>query len=65
MTEVVKQEVNSDPEESGSTLNSVDRDVRITELAYLKAESRGFEAGHELEDWLEAEQELMLHKEEK
>jgi hypothetical protein len=60
MTEAVKQEVNSEPEESGSTLNSVDRDVRITELAYLKAESRGFEAGHELEDWLEAEQELML-----
>ena len=60
MNEAVKQEVNSDPEESGSTLNSVDRDVRITELAYLKAESRGFEAGHELEDWLEAEQELML-----
>ena len=59
MTEVVKQEVNSDPEESGSTLNSVDRDVRITELAYLKAESRGFEPGHELEDWLEAEREFM------
>jgi len=41
-------------------LNSVDLGVRITELAYLKAESRGFEPGHELEDWLEAEQDLML-----
>ena len=60
MTEVVKQEINSDPEESSSILNSVDLDVRITELAYIKAESRGFEPGHELEDWLEAEQELML-----
>ena len=32
-----------------------DREARIAELAYLKAESRGFEAGQELEDWLEAE----------
>ena len=62
MAEIVKQEVNSDPDQSGSTLNSVDLDVRITELAYLKAESRGFEPGHELEDWLEAEQELMLYQ---
>ena len=65
MATIVKQEVNSDPEEYGNTLNSVDLDARIAELAYLKAESRGFEPGHELEDWLEAEQELMLHKEEK
>ena len=60
MAAIVKQEVNSDPEESGNTLNSADRDARIAELAYLKAESRGFEPGHELEDWLEAEQDLML-----
>jgi Protein of unknown function (DUF2934) len=26
--------------------------------AYLKAEARGFAAGHELDDWLEAEREL-------
>ena len=32
-----------------------DREARIAELAYLKAESRGFEPGQELEDWLEAE----------
>lgn len=31
----------------------------IAAAAYLKAESRGFEPGHELEDWLEAEIELM------
>ena len=60
MAAIVKQEVNSDSEESGNTLNSVDLDARIAELAYLKAESRGFEPGHELEDWLEAEQDLML-----
>ncbi len=62
MAAIVKQEVNSDPEESSNTLNSVDLDARIAELAYLKAESRGFEPGHELEDWLEAEQELMLYQ---
>jgi hypothetical protein len=27
--------------------------------AYYKAEQRGFEPGHELEDWLEAEKELL------
>ena len=32
-----------------------DREARIAEFAYLKAESRGFEPGQELEDWLEAE----------
>ena len=62
MAAIVKQKVNSDPEESGDTLNSVDLDARISELAYLKAESRGFEPGHELEDWLDAEQELKLYQ---
>lgn len=28
---------------------------RIAERAYYLAESRGFESGHELDDWLEAE----------
>ena len=35
-------------------------DVKIAELAYYKAESRGFGPGHELEDWLEAEQEYLM-----
>lgn len=35
-----------------------DRDARIAELAYLRAERRGFEPGHELEDWLDAEREV-------
>jgi hypothetical protein len=30
----------------------------IAEHAYYKAEKRGFAAGHEIDDWLEAEQEL-------
>jgi len=30
----------------------------IAECAYYKAEKRGFAAGHEIEDWLEAELEI-------
>jgi hypothetical protein len=32
----------------------------VAEIAYFKAESRGFIPGYELNDWLEAEQELNL-----
>lgn len=35
-----------------------DRERRIRLEAYLKAKKRGFLAGHELEDWLEAEAEV-------
>ena len=30
----------------------------VAERAYLKAEKRGFAAGYEMEDWLEAEQQV-------
>jgi hypothetical protein len=30
----------------------------IREAAYFKAEKRGFAPGHELDDWLEAEEEI-------
>jgi hypothetical protein len=36
------------------------RDARIAELAYYKAEQRGFAPGHEMDDWLLAEREVML-----
>ncbi|MDD1624063.1 MAG: DUF2934 domain-containing protein [Methylococcaceae bacterium] len=60
MATTVNDEVISNPEESGNTINLADRDAMISELAYYKAESRGFEPCHELDDWLEAEKELML-----
>jgi hypothetical protein len=41
-------------EESGQG----DRELRIAELAYSKAQARGFEPGHELEDWLATEREI-------
>jgi Protein of unknown function (DUF2934) len=34
------------------------RDALIAELAYFRALKRGFEPGHEMEDWLEAEAEF-------
>jgi hypothetical protein len=37
-----------------------DQDARIAELAYLKAERRGFTPGHDLDDWLESEQECLF-----
>jgi hypothetical protein len=56
----IKVEVNSDTEVSGNPICLPDRDAKIAELAYYRAECRGFEPGHELEDWLEAEREFML-----
>lgn len=60
MAETVEKETTSDDGDSGNSINLDNRDARIAEIAYLKAESRGFERGYELQDWLEAEQELLL-----
>jgi Protein of unknown function (DUF2934) len=37
---------------------SQDRQRLIAEIAYFKAQSRGFEPGHEEEDWHAAEMEV-------
>jgi Protein of unknown function (DUF2934) len=39
-------------------LTPAERHRRISELAYRRAEMRGFTPGHEHEDWLEAEREV-------
>ncbi len=39
-------------------LTQAERRFRIAELAYRKAEQRGFAPGGELEDWLAAESEV-------
>jgi hypothetical protein len=36
------------------------RRLMIAEAAYYRAEQRGFEPGHELEDWLDAEARIDL-----
>jgi hypothetical protein len=38
--------------------HSRDRETRIEQRAYWHAAQRGFEPGHELEDWLQAEKEI-------
>ncbi|HEY8158601.1 MAG TPA: DUF2934 domain-containing protein [Methylobacter sp.] len=53
-----KEEV-SNHEENSAPICLPDRDAKIAELAYYKAESRGFAPGYELEDWLQAEQEFL------
>ncbi len=37
---------------------AVSRETLVAEIAYSLAERRGFEPGHELEDWLAAEAEV-------
>ena len=39
-------------------LTPAERHQRICDLAYRRAELRGFAPGHEQEDWLEAEREV-------
>ena len=39
--------------------SSEDTRRRIAEAAYFRAKQRNFEPGHELEDWVEAESEVM------
>jgi Protein of unknown function (DUF2934) len=49
------------PAPGASTRIAVTEDVRramIAEVAYLRAEQRGFESGNEVEDWLAAEAEV-------
>ncbi|MCD2453374.1 DUF2934 domain-containing protein [Methylicorpusculum oleiharenae] len=41
---------------------SPDLTAEIAECAYYKAEKRGFAPGHEIEDWYEAEQEMLAGK---
>ena len=39
--------------------NEEDKLSRIAVSAYYKAEARGYEPGHEIQDWLEAEAEIL------
>lgn len=45
-------------EETEQASDVDDREAKIAELAYFKAERRGFEPGYELADWFEAVQEV-------
>ena len=43
---------------AGPGLQGAHRQTMIAQAAYFRAERRGFERGHELEDWVSAEQEI-------
>src|SRR5580658_2715780 len=45
-----------------SVLSAEDRYRKIAEIAYYISERRGFESGHEFEDWLRAEAEFKLNE---
>jgi hypothetical protein len=45
--------------ESRSKLVPINLEDEIRRLAYLLSERRGFQAGHETEDWLSAEREVL------
>jgi hypothetical protein len=57
----IKKNVNDvDQEIFAARVDDVDvHQSMIAEAAYYKAESRGFAPGHEMEDWLEAENDIM------
>ena len=59
-TKVKNNQANPDADAINDVIFLPDRDAKVAELAYYKAESRGFEPGHELEDWLAAEGECSL-----
>ncbi len=59
-TKVKNNQINPDVDTINDVIFLPDRDAKVAELAYYKAESRGFEPGHELEDWLAAEGESLL-----
>jgi hypothetical protein len=45
--------------ESRANVVPINLDDEVRQLAYLFSERRGFEAGHETEDWLAAEHEVL------
>jgi Protein of unknown function (DUF2934) len=46
------------PAASRASVLAEDRRAMIAQAAYLRAERRGFDPGHETEDWLAAEEEV-------
>lgn len=53
-----KEKLSDGNHQSEFELHKADRSSHIATLAYYKAQARGFEPGHELEDWLLAEAEV-------
>jgi hypothetical protein len=61
-----KKKINHIPvigKESEQLVNDDDRESRVALCAYYKAEARGYELGHEIQDWLDAEAEIISESE--
>jgi hypothetical protein len=41
-----------------ASIDAAEREARIALAAFSRAEARGFEPGHELDDWLQAERQI-------
>ena len=54
----IVQKVDLNPKGLFTPINLPDCYTKIAELAFYKVENRGFEPGHELDDWIEAEREF-------
>ena len=44
---------------SGPSISAQERDRFVAQAAYFRAEKRGFAPGYELQDWVEAEAEVL------
>ena len=53
------QSVTPKPDSNRSEASADDIRKLIAEAAYYRAKQRGFQPGHELEDWVQAESEVM------
>lgn len=53
-----KRKPNEEMHSQSSITDAYDKLLSIAVTAYYKAEARGFEPGHEIQDWLEAEAEV-------
>jgi hypothetical protein len=59
-TESTLQKLSGNVNENGLATSDIERKHdAIAEIAYRKAEQRGFEPGHDVKDWLEAESEVL------
>lgn len=62
----VKQEINELPSNLKETTKKTgdEKDIvsEIAVAAYYKAQARGYEPGHEIQDWIEAEAEILKQK---
>lgn len=54
----IKHKVKKQRADASSAGFAIERHKKISKAAYYRAEKRGFQAGYEVLDWLEAEDEI-------